>query len=312
MPLDDHRLRYLHETIRHGSLRGAADNLGVNPSVVSRQIAQLEKELGMLLLERLGRGVRATEAGELLSRRYRQWTADREDTIAELREIQDLHRGHVSVILGEGFISDLMSGSLRRYWERYPRLTMSLEFGGSIDIVHAVANDLCHIGLAYNIKPDPRVRIWRAMRHPVEVIVRPDHPLVRLRGKITLADVSAYPVALLYANSGVRQRVTIAEAAENIELTPRLTATSISILRHFVMANMGVTLLPAFSVAPDIVDGSLVALPVENALLQSTEAQIVTRIGRRLPEAASQLLRFLTAQMAAFSARPEGPALPPL
>jgi len=41
-------------------------------------------------------------------------------------------------------------------------------------------------------------------------------------------------------------------------------------------------------------------------LLQSTEAQIVTRIGRRLPEAASQLLRFLTAQMSAFSERPEG------
>lgn len=305
MPLDDHRLRYLHETIRHGSVRGAADSLGVNPSVVSRQIAQLEKELGMPLLERLGRGVRATEAGDLLSHRFRQWTADREDTIAELREIQDLHRGHVSVILGEGFISDLMSGSLRRYWERYPRLTMSLEFGGSTDIAHAVANDLCHIGLAYNMKPDPRVRIWRAMRHPVEVIVRPDHPLVRLRGRISLADVAAYPVALLYANSGVRQRVTIAEAAENIELTPRLTATSISILRHFVMANMGVTLLPAFSVAPDIAEGTLVALPIDNALLQSTEAQIVTRIGRRLPEAASQFLRFLTAQMAAFSDEPE-------
>lgn len=306
MSLDDHRLRYLHETIRHGSVRGAADFLGVNPSVVSRQIAQLEKELGMPLLERLGRGIRATEAGELLSSRYRQWTADREDTIAELREIQDLNRGHVSVILGEGFISDLMSGSLRRYWERYPRLTMSLEFGGSTDITHAVANDLCHIGLAYNIKPDPRVRIWRAMRHPVDLIVRPDHPLARQRGKITLKDISAYPVALLYANSGVRQRVTIAEAAENIELTPRLTATSISILRHFVVANVGVTLLPAFSVGPDLADGTLLALPVENALLQSTEAQIVTRIGRRLPEAASQLLRFLTAQMSAFSERPEG------
>ena len=42
--LDDHRLRYLFEAIRLGSVRAAADHLDVNPSVVSRQIAQLERK----------------------------------------------------------------------------------------------------------------------------------------------------------------------------------------------------------------------------------------------------------------------------
>jgi DNA-binding transcriptional LysR family regulator len=298
--LDDNRLRYLHEAIRHGSVRAAADQLGVNPSVVSRQIAQLERDLGLPLLERLSRGVRATEAGDLLGRRFRQWTSDREDTIAELRELQDLHRGHVSIVLGEGFITDLMSGSLRRFWERYPRLTMSLAFGGSDEIVQAVAEDQCHIGLGYNVKPDPRVRIWLAIRHPICVVARPDHPLVQASQR-RLEDIASYPMALLSPNSGVRQRLALAEAAERIELVPRLTATSISILRHFVMANMGVTLLPAFAISADIAEGALVALPIDNALLQSTEAQVATRIGRRLPEAASQFLRVLTGQMSAFS-----------
>jgi DNA-binding transcriptional LysR family regulator len=70
--------------------------------VVSRQIAQLEKDLGITLIERLSRGVRATEAGELLVERFRKWEADREDTIAKLREIQGLQRDTWTSFSGKG------------------------------------------------------------------------------------------------------------------------------------------------------------------------------------------------------------------
>ena len=108
--LDHHRLHYLHEAIRRGSVRAAAEALDVNASVISRQIALLEQELGLTLVERLSRGIRATEAGALLVERFRHWQADQADTVAKLRELQGLKRGHVDIVLGEGFVSDLMSG----------------------------------------------------------------------------------------------------------------------------------------------------------------------------------------------------------
>jgi len=298
--LDENRLRYLFEAIRLGSVRAAADLLSVNPSVVSRQIAQLEKDLGVSLIERLSRGVRATEAGDLLVQRFRQWSADAEDTISKLREIQGLQRGHIDIVMGEGFVSDLMSGPLNRFWQRHPRLTMSLELAGTNDVVRAVAEDRCHIGLVYNARTDPQIRTSVSTRQPIRLIARPDHPLARKGTSVQLRDIAGHPLGLMYPSYGTRQVVAMAEASERIGLSPKLTTSSISVLRHFVKADMGVTLLPAFSITADIADGSLVAIPINHSLLTSTEAQVITRLGRELPTAVSQLLRFLSAQMRAF------------
>ncbi len=303
--LNDHRLGYLFEAVRLGSIRAASDLLGVNPSVISRQIAQLEKDVGVTLIERLGRGVRATEAGHLLTQRHRQWMADREDTLTKLRDIQGLKRGHIDIVLGEGFVSDLMHGPLHQFWQRHPQLTMSFELAGTSDVVAAVAEDRCHIGLVYNPPPDPRLRVVAATRQPIRLVARPDHPLAVCEPLPTLAAIAAHPVGLMYGNYGTRQVVRLAEAAEKTVIQPKLTTSSINVLRQFARTGMGVTLLPAFSIASDIADGGLVARPIDNPMLATTEAQVITRNGRELPTAASHLLRFLIGHMHAFRTVPE-------
>ena len=63
--IDDRRVKYLYEAVLAGSVRAAADKLDMNPSVVSRQISQLEAELAITLIERHGRGIRSTDAGAM-------------------------------------------------------------------------------------------------------------------------------------------------------------------------------------------------------------------------------------------------------
>ena len=298
--LDHHRLHYLHETVRFGSVRAAAAGLDINPSVISRQIAQLEKDLGITLIERLSRGIRPTEAGALLVQRFRQWSADQDDTIAKLRELQGLKRGHIDVVLGEGFVSDMMSGPLDKFWQRHPHLTMSFDLAGTNEVVSAVAEDRYHIGMVFNAGADPRIRVTTAIRQPICVIVPPGHPLVRRNRPVRLRELTDFPVGLMHPSYGTRQIVATAETSERIGLSPKLVTSSISVLRHFVKSGMGLTLLPAFSIAADLADGSLLALPVDNPLLASTEACVITRLGRELPNAASHLLRFLGARMRAF------------
>ncbi|WP_315801011.1 LysR family transcriptional regulator [Bradyrhizobium sp. SZCCHNS3002] len=298
--LDHHRLHYLHEAIRLGSVRAAAEALDVNASVISRQIALLEKELGLTLLERLSRGIRATEAGALLVERFRQWQADQADTVAKLRELQGLKRGHVDIVLGEGFVSDLMSGPLSRFWQRHPDLTMSFDLAGTNEVVNAVAEDRHHIGMVFNPSADPRIRIATASRQPLCAIMPPDHALARLGRPLRLRELADHPLGLMHASYGTRQVVAMAEAAERVALSPKLTTSSINVLRHFVKGGLGLTLLPAFAIAADLADGSLAAVPVDNRLLSSSEACVITRRGRELPHAASHLLRFLSGQMRAF------------
>jgi DNA-binding transcriptional regulator YhcF (GntR family) len=110
---DHERLHYLREAVRLGSIRGAAERLNVNPSTVSRQIALLEHEVSSTLLERFGKGVRATEAGQLLVEYARIQNSAREDTLAKLADLKTLKSGHIELVTGEGYIGDLLGGPLQ-------------------------------------------------------------------------------------------------------------------------------------------------------------------------------------------------------
>ena len=69
--LSTRSLRYLHEIEVHGGVRAAADALSINGSVISRQVAQLERVHGVALLERRGRRVSLTEIGMSLVEHFR-------------------------------------------------------------------------------------------------------------------------------------------------------------------------------------------------------------------------------------------------
>src|SRR5690554_3843209 len=110
------RLQYFLQVTVTGSVRGASEVLGVDPSSISRAISQLEKELGLHLLERKGRGVIPTETGRMLARYARRQTELLESFHDELRQSKDAARGHVNVGLGEGMLDMLFHCG--QYWRR--------------------------------------------------------------------------------------------------------------------------------------------------------------------------------------------------
>lgn len=86
--LDVRRMQVLHAVVQSGSVTAAAAHLGYTPSAVSQQVAALEREAGIALLERVGRGVRPTAAGRLLSEHATtigKSVAEAETALAELR-----------------------------------------------------------------------------------------------------------------------------------------------------------------------------------------------------------------------------------
>ncbi len=107
--LDPNQTNYLSLAIKVGTIRGAAEILGVEPSTVSRQIAALETHLGTTLIERGRKGVRLTEAGELLSAYLRRQNGELESLQSEFSELQQMQRGTLSISVGEGFIGDFVS-----------------------------------------------------------------------------------------------------------------------------------------------------------------------------------------------------------
>lgn len=298
--IDDRRVRYLYEAVLTGSVRAAADKMDLNPSVVSRQIAQLEEELAVPLLERHGRGVKPTDAGNLLVEYYRQHSSHVDDLLSKLQEIRGLVRGNIDLVLGEGFVSDLMAEPIQEFWRAHPSLTITMTLAGTNEVLRLVSEDVAHIGLVYNPPSTPGIRSRATIRQPMCAIVATDHPLAQGKREPLFKELLQFPVAVMHGSYGTRQLIQMAEQVDKVRLTPKLTTNSISVVKHFVRAGLGISLLPAFAVSQEVDDGQLLALPINDTVLAGAEAHIVTRLGRQLSSAANQLLLQLMANMRAF------------
>lgn len=298
--IKEKRVAYLYEAVQMGTVRSAADKLNVAPSAVSRQITLLEEELATTLIERSRKGVKPTEAGELLLKYYREALSHEEDCIGKLQALRGLKRGHIDLAVGEGFVSDLMSEPLPEFSALHPQLTFNLHVGGTNEVIRQVEEDEAHMGLVFHPPEHPSLRSREISQQPICAVMLPEHPLHQTSSIPSIEDILQYPLALPESHFGVRQLLAMVEFKERIRFTPALTTNSITVLKHFALSNMGVTLLPAFVVAREIRDGQLVAIPMEHPLLISGEVHIVTRLGRQLAEGPHSLLQHLTRWMQRF------------
>lgn len=304
----DSRTRYLYESVTAGSVRHAAEKLGIVPSAVSRQIALLEEEVGMALLERHRSGVVPTAAGQLLLNYYRQHQAHQYDMLSKLEGLRGLQTGSVSIVSGEGFAQELVEGPVQHFRQQYPGVSVSLEVYGTNEIMRRVREDQAEIGLVYYAPPDPLITSRASALQPMHAIMGTQHPLAN-RPQVSLPTLAEWPIALLQGVYGIRQLVEYAEQADKIRLTPVLTSNLISVLLHFVCSGQGVTLLPQCAVATALAQDQVRAIAVDNPAFMHAEMQLITRTGRQLSPAANRFLEVCLHGMAALYAPTQTPAL---
>lgn len=298
--IKEKRVAYLYEAITAGTIRAAADKLNVAPSAISRHIALLEEELSCQLIERYRTGVAATQAGEIVLRYYRETKSSEESCIGKLSALQGLQLGHIKLVIGEGFVSDLMLGPLSEFSKKYPQLTLSITLAGSNEVIRQIETDEAHIGLLFHPASHPTIRSHVISKQPICAVVNPQHPLANATEPLQLDALLDYPVALSESSFGVRQLLALAEFKQRLRFTPTLTTNSIGVLKQFVRTDMGITFLPEFVITSEIIDQQLVALPLADDVLNAGEAHMVTRLGRQLPSGAQQLLNHLMQWMKAF------------
>ncbi|AEF56468.1 LysR family transcriptional regulator [Marinomonas posidonica] len=296
------RLTYFYEAVASGTIRSAADKLGIAPSAISRQISQLEEELACILIERHRKGVYPTDAGELLLKYYREASANEEICLSELRALKGLKSGHIALAIGEGFIGEIMSHVLPEFQTKYPNLTYSVHVGGSNELIRKVEQDEAHIGVLFHPPNHQKLRSHETSLHPLYAIVPPGHPLIALNRPVRLEDMMPYPLVLQEKEFGVRQLIAVAEFKHRVRLSPAMTVNSFGLLKEFVRSNMGVTIAPEFVVRRELDDQQVISLPIEDPILSSGEVHIATRLGRQLTEAPLAMLTHLQRWMRDFHA----------
>lgn len=298
------RLKYLFEAVRLGSMRAAADFLDVAPSVISRQIAALEKAVCTPVLESNRRGAKPTEAGRLLIEHYRNYLAQEEALTSRLNALVGLSIGTVCIGAVQGFADDLMRHVLQPFNARYPGIAIKLQLGSINDILDWLEQDEVHLGLIYGPgfhSHEGRLKEVRSHTQPLCVVVCAQHPLAD-ESQLLVQALFELPFALAHAGFGTRKIVEQIEASEHRRVKLAMESDHLICLTGFARCGMGATLLPAFAVYDDLRQGTLKAIPVKHPLLTNVQARLVARRGRALPPAAQKLQRHIVEHMEAFHA----------
>jgi DNA-binding transcriptional LysR family regulator len=194
LPLNTQRLRILREVAARGTVTAAAEALHVTGPAVSHQIATLERELGVPLLERTPRSVRLTEAGHLLVRHADTILAECEAAVAEVRAYANEVSGQVGVSLNEVpyELQVLVALKLR---ERYPGLEVVLVAMPPAEALAALRVGAIDIVLSMEWECRPAAPSAGTTRHDLltdryVVALSPAHPLASDDGPLHLCDLA--------------------------------------------------------------------------------------------------------------------------
>lgn len=288
--LDVRRLRYFLAVIDSGSVRGAANALDMDASAVSRAISLLEKDCGVPLLERRGRGVAPTDAGVLMAGHLRREHVEKQNLLAQLDSIRKVESGHVGIATGEGFVDLLMRRSLARFMREHPNITVDLDIGSTDEIAERVIGGHSHIGVLFRPPKDKRLRSHYSNPQPIWAWMLRSHPLANIGRPLKLEDLQPFAGATLHRSFGVRQHIEAAEVSEGVRLNVSFTTASFDAVAHFVVAGLGYALVSHLALAPWDA-AKVVGLPMKNVLLHGGRSHVVTAQGRQLPPAAAKVLR---------------------
>ncbi|MEK0313427.1 LysR family transcriptional regulator [Cohnella sp. 56] len=279
--MDIRQLRYFVTVAEEGQITAAAKKLHMEQPPLSRQMKQIEDELGVVLFDRTGRRLRLTPAGERLRERAIRLLGQLEETVAEVREHGDGVRGVLSVGAVVSCTS-LLPGPLGRFRERHPQVSFKLSEGDHHLLGERLDRREIELAVArlpfeapggpdrYAVKPlpsDPIVALLPAGRigsgrdgsdereeRAAGQMAQGDeggafgHRAGRgpVPSNLTLAELAAFPLVSLKTDRTVVMHETIMRAFADAGLHPRVLCecASVAIALTLVAHGFGAALLP--------------------------------------------------------------------
>lgn len=256
-------LRSLQAVDTHGSVVGAADALGFTPSAVSQQVKRLERQTGVPLLERVGRGVVLTDDGRHLLDAGGRLLADLEQVEAGLHRRAGVVAGHLRIAAFSTAMRGLVAAAVRGLLDDHPDLRVSLSEHEPWDTIDLVATGQVELGLFHTWGdvpvdvPDHLVRTTVG-RDVADVVVHRDHRLAR-HHSVTPTDL--VDEGWIATPEGTICRQWLSRMHDGTGRRPRIAHVSMEFDSHLalVRAGLGIALVPRLGRAA--LDDALVAVP---------------------------------------------------
>jgi len=288
--LDIAALQALVAIAETGSFSRAAEQLFMTQPAISKRLAALESELGVQLIDRLGRRCQLTEAGDSLLISARRILADIATSREEVRSMSAAVGGKLRLATSHHIGIHRLPPVLKRYTQAHPEVDLDLMFMDSERACDLIAEGSLELAIVTLPRQElPRLKTQLVWPDPLVIACAADHELAQQRN-IKPKALNAHAAVLPARGTVTRTILLEALAPHDVTINTSLETNYLETIKMMVSVGLGWSALPE-----NMLDDTLTSVQVMGVTMQR-ELGYVSLQGRTLSRAASTLIDMLPNQ----------------
>ncbi|HZS79349.1 MAG TPA: LysR family transcriptional regulator [Ktedonobacteraceae bacterium] len=288
-----YHLRVFLTVAEHEHITRASQELLLSQPAVTKIIQHLEQEVGLELIERHGRRIALTYAGNVLhsyARRLFSLEREMEDVLGVLR---DAEVGEITLAANTTTGVYLLPPIVARFRERYPRVALHISILNSHEIIEQILSWVLDFGLVEGdpttLPPDLITEVFA--QDELVLVVAQDHHWSRL-AELQPEMLRDGELLVREQGSGIREVVEHALQQHGVRIVPLLTLSDNEAIKQMVMSGVGAAIVSSLAVRREVASGDLVRLPIAGVDLRP-KLSLVRRADKHLSRAAQAFCTFL-------------------
>ncbi|HKF16061.1 MAG TPA: LysR family transcriptional regulator [Candidatus Dormibacteraeota bacterium] len=286
-----HQLRTFRAVAEQLSFSAAAHELSISQPSVSYQVKELEGVLGLPLIDRLGKRVRLTEAGDVLYEYARRTLTLLDEVALVMEQMRGIERGTLRVGASATVGIYVIPLALGAYKKVHPNLALSLEIGSREMLQERLKRGVLDLAVLSLPIADPNLESTPFMDDELVLVVPAGHPLAG-RTDLTLRDFTGESFLMREPGSGTRLAVEMAARRAGVSLQVGMELGSNGAIKHAVEAGLGVAVLSSHAIELERKGGGLVVVDIDGFPILRPWSIVHLR-RRQLPAAVAQFIEFL-------------------
>ena len=274
------QLRYICEVAKHGlNISSAAENLYTSQPGISKQIRQLEDELGLKIFERKGKHLsEITTAGSKIIELASSILETVENIKNVSKDFNNANSGTLSIATTHTQARYILPAVVKKFTSQFPNVSLRIHQGTPTQISELVSNRLVDFGIATEDLSvfGSLVRLPCFKWTPL-VVVPTDHELMKLERQLTLTDVIKYPIITYLLGFNARTKMDIAFQSMGLKPNIVLDAVDTDVIKTYVRLGFGIGIIasPAYDKEED---SDLVAL-LGDGLYEGATTEVIIKPG---------------------------------
>ena len=279
-PLDSRQLRAFATLARTGSFTLAAKELYLSQSAVSHSMKALEQDVGCRLLDRMGKKVSLTQAGEQLLHHAEKILSEMSEARASLEQLGKWGRARLRIGASPTACQYILPSVLREFKESFPRCLISVEPGDTPEAIELLRNNRIDLALALEPKNEEKMEFHPLFADEMVFLTSPAHPWA-MSGRVVREEIPRQNYVLYNKNSYTFRLVEEYFRVEDMVLNTVIEFGSMDAIKELVKLGLGVSILAPWIAQKELHEKSLVSVPLGRRKLKRTWG-IMHWKGRRL------------------------------